>query len=130
VKKAILVVEDNDDVRSALLKTLGYLGFQTEAATNGQEALEKLDGPMPIGLIILDLMMPVMNGWEFRSKQLAHPLHSKIPIIVVSANMNLQDEAEWLGANGILNKPVELQELSALIEQFCGEDFRAVASAS
>jgi CheY-like chemotaxis protein len=105
----ILVVEDDDDLRDILCQVLADEGFVTQAARNGNEALSLLAEAAAPGLILLDLMMPVMNGWVFRSRQEADPRLATIPVIVMSAT-ELLDDAAIVGADH-LRKPVRLEQL-------------------
>ena len=83
VMKRVLIVEDDEDLRDMMATLLDLEGFQTVAAPNGAVALELLD--RCVDAIVLDLMMPVMDGWEFLRRQMAHPAAAAIPVIVVSA---------------------------------------------
>jgi CheY-like chemotaxis protein len=84
-KPLILFVEDHESVRTAVTALLSSMGFKVVQASNGREALAVLaKGPRP-DLILLDLMMPVMDGWEFMKRQRRDPRHCTIPTIVVSA---------------------------------------------
>src|SRR5947207_15447872 len=86
----ILIVEDDFDIREALTQILEDEGFQVRCASNGREALEvATSGPAP-RLILLDLMMPVMNGWQFRAEQLKDPRLAEVPVLVISADPHLQ----------------------------------------
>ena len=87
----ILVVEDDEDAREAMVALLQMKGYRAVPAGNGREALDYLDQAPPPDLIILDLWMPVMDGWQFRSEQMKNPRLADIPVIVVSA---LGDHAE------------------------------------
>ena len=81
----ILVVEDNDDVREMMAVTLELEGHQVSTAVNGRDALEQLrTGDKPC-VILLDLMMPVMNGWELRREIESDPALADVPVIVISA---------------------------------------------
>jgi CheY-like chemotaxis protein len=102
----ILVVEDEADTREMLVMILGLYGFPTAAASNGQEALEYLRTHEPPKLILLDLMMPVMDGVEFRTAQLADPRLAHIPVVVVSGIHDSAQRARDLGAIDYLEKPV------------------------
>ncbi|WP_242339575.1 MULTISPECIES: response regulator [unclassified Anaeromyxobacter] len=83
---AVLVVEDDPDIREALAEALGGEGYDVALAENGQDALDVLrDCPRP-DVILLDLLMPVMSGWQFRQEQLADPALAGIPVVVVSAS--------------------------------------------
>src|SRR5215510_5543427 len=81
----VLIVEDDADLREMMAQLLSLEGFQTAAVANGREALEYLQGGEAPHLILLDLMMPVMDGWEFRRQQQADPSLSRVPVIVLSA---------------------------------------------
>jgi CheY-like chemotaxis protein len=80
----ILVVEDELDIRQAMAEALSDEGYQVASARDGAEALSKLRAFHP-DVVLLDLMMPHMNGWEFRSAQKSDPEFSSIPVIVLSA---------------------------------------------
>ena len=117
--KSILIVEDDKDFRESLQEALNMLGFTATSAANGQEALEKLRSkPLPC-LILLDLMMPVMNGWQFRTHQRADPNLAAIPVVVVTADGNAQHKAAGIDAAGCIKKPVDLDALVKLASQFC-----------
>ena len=81
----VLVVEDDPDLREMMEQMLHLEGFATLTAPNGLEALNLLNGGAPVKVILLDLMMPVMDGWEFRRRQLADPKLAGIPVVVMSA---------------------------------------------
>lgn len=82
----VLVIEDERDIREALAEALSYEGYDVVVAANGREALRKLDGrPLP-DVILLDLVMPEMSGWEFRQVQVRDPALCGIPVVVVSAS--------------------------------------------
>lgn len=82
----VLIVDDDAAMREALCDTLELQGHQTNMVANGREALEHLGRFAPPCLILLDLMMPLMNGWEFREAQLKDPQISGIPVVVISAH--------------------------------------------
>ena len=109
--RKVLVVEDDEDVRDLLTTLLGVLGHEVREATNGEEALTILrDGWRP-DLIVLDLMMPVMNGWAFRSEQRRIEGAGDIPVIVLSARRDAkpgEPTSEDLKAAEILPKPFDL----------------------
>jgi CheY-like chemotaxis protein len=115
--KRILVVEDDAATRDALSLILSAQGFDVQGAANGQEALALLrSGPHP-DLILLDLMMPIMDGWQFRREQTRDPTLSAIPVVVLSADGNVQPKAAALRAAGYLQKPVEVENLLEAIRQ-------------
>ncbi len=86
-ERTVMVVEDDALIRELVLELLTVEGFEAVAARNGAEALESLrgGGARP-ALILLDLMMPVMNGWQFREEQLGDPALADIPVVVMSAS--------------------------------------------
>lgn len=115
----VVVVDDDIDIRASLCDILEFQGYKVAAASNGQEALELLrDGTRPC-LILLDLMMPVLNGWEFRAEQAQDTRLADIPVVVISG-AGRAAEAATLGAAGFLRKPLELPDLLAAVEEHCG----------
>lgn len=115
--KRILIAEDDPDIREALAQVLENEGYQVSTAADGAQALALLrQGPKP-SLIILDLMMPVMNGWQFREEQLRDPELAKIPVLVITAYTGAEAKAAAAGAAGLLRKPIELQSLLDAVER-------------
>jgi CheY-like chemotaxis protein len=117
--KAILLVDDESDLRQAMAWLLEYHGYAVETAANGKEALAKLDQIEPPCLIILDLMMPEMNGWELRESLLRRPELADVPIVLVSGNMDIEKAARSLNAVDYLTKPVDFSRLFGVIEAYC-----------
>jgi CheY-like chemotaxis protein len=117
--KNILIVEDDAATRDALTMVLTDEGYSVRAAANGREAIDLLRGGAAPDLIILDLMMPVMDGWQFRSEQQRHPDLTRIPVVVLSADGTVRDKAASLGAVGCLQKPIEVDDLLHEIERCC-----------
>jgi CheY-like chemotaxis protein len=115
VKPQILIVEDDREVRETLGYFLSAMGYRTAGAENGHEALELLQGGLRPAVILLDLMMPVMDGWEFREQQLGDEDLARIPVIVTSA-MTPRGE-ELLADACFLLKPIDLQDLLRAIER-------------
>ena len=113
----VLIVEDEQESRELLAELLEFEGFKVAAAANGAEALAYLQTSGKPCLIILDLMMPVMDGREFRSKQLKDPWLAQIPVVVVSA-MAPSAVAD-LGATAVIRKPVDLDNLLEVVEANC-----------
>ncbi|NVJ06075.1 response regulator [Myxococcus sp. AM001] len=113
----VLVVDDDPDILEALSEILEAEGFEIRRARNGKEALDRLE-PEPPNLILLDLMMPVMDGWEFaqRMRQLP-PEVARIPLIVLSADRNVGSKASDIGAVGHLAKPFELNDLLDMVRR-------------
>jgi CheY-like chemotaxis protein len=116
----VLVVEDDDDIRADLTAILRVKGFAVDEAANGKEALARLhDGARPC-LIVLDLMMPVMNGWELRAAMLADGELARVPVVVVSGKGRIPpDEEQTLAPAAVLVKPFELSELLELVARYC-----------
>lgn len=113
----VLVVDDDPDILEALSEILEAEGFDIRRARNGKEALEKLE-PDPPQLILLDLMMPVMDGWEFAQRLRQRPPRvANIPIIVLSADRNVSNKAAEIGAVGHLAKPFELNDLLDMVRR-------------
>ena len=96
--KSILVIEDDAATRAAVSLALEDEGYSVTAVPNGQEALHHLRRTAPPDLILLDLMMPVMNGWEFRRQQAQDPALQWIPVVVVSADAAVSQKADALSA--------------------------------
>ena len=112
---SVLVVEDDEDAREAMVALLQMKGYDAAGAGNGREALDYLDQAPPPDLIILDLWMPVMDGWQFRSAQIRNPRLAHIPVIVVTA---LSDRAD-VDANEVIIKPVDVDHLLTKVDQYC-----------
>jgi CheY-like chemotaxis protein len=117
--KTVLIVEDDGETRAALQAILESEGHRVAAVTNGREAINYLHRSERPGLILLDLMMPVMSGWEFRSLQRRDPGLSSIPVVVCSAADDLEQEVSLLGAAGCLQKPINAGQLLAFAARFC-----------
>jgi CheY-like chemotaxis protein len=105
----LLVVEDDEMIRDALSDLLRDEGANVIAVVNGREALRELRAGRPPDLILLDLMMPVMDGWEFRVEQRADPNLAHIPLIAMSADMSAKARA--IAADAYLRKPLDFSEL-------------------
>ena len=115
----ILITEDDSDIREDLAEILRDVGYTVATATNGAEALAYLKSQPPPCLILLDLMMPVMNGWDFRSQQLADEALRAIPVLVLTGVADLQ-RVKTLQAAAVLTKPFKLEPLLAVIGRHCG----------
>jgi DNA-binding response OmpR family regulator len=109
VGNRVLIVEDDRDLLELMSLILESAGFSTEQAFNGRAGLEALSEQLP-GLILLDMRMPVMNGWEFAAE--LRRLHQEaVPIVVVTAAEDAQKRAEEIGAEGWLSKPFAPRDL-------------------
>jgi CheY-like chemotaxis protein len=112
--KRILLVDDDDDVREAFIDVLSDEGYEITTARNGCEALELLRrGPRP-GIILLDLMMPVMDGFEFRAQQLADPSLADLPVVVLTAGL-VSERVRQLRPLACLTKPFDLDDLLRVV---------------
>jgi CheY-like chemotaxis protein len=116
----ILVVEDDRAIREVLTDVLESEGYQVLNAANGRDAIQLLQSSTPPCLILLDLMMPVMNGWQFRDVQRQDPALAPVPVVVISADSDLPIKAAAIEANDFLKKPIELNRLLNTVEQYCG----------
>ncbi len=116
---AVLIVEDDRDIRQAFAQTLEEEGFSAAQARHGREALELLRSALVPKLILLDLMMPVMDGWQFRIEQRRDPKLAEIPVVVVSADGSVQERLETMGVAGFLKKPVAFDDLLDIVRRFC-----------
>jgi CheY-like chemotaxis protein len=115
----VLIVEDDGAIRDALAEILQDEGYRVAGASNGAEAMAYLrHAPRPC-LILLDLMMPVMDGWQFRAVQQRDPGLAPIPTVVLSADGNVAEKARAIDAADYLKKPVQLQTLLSTVERFC-----------
>jgi CheY-like chemotaxis protein len=115
----ILVVDDDADIRDAMCLVLEYSGYRAVAASNGEEALRLLRADGSVDLILLDMMMPVMDGWGFRRSQPDGPAFVTIPVIVLTGDGRASSKAAAIGAAGYLKKPLDLDDLLALIARHC-----------
>jgi CheY-like chemotaxis protein len=120
VKKAssnlVLVVDDNPEIRLSLGEVLGEEGYTVVGVADGQEALDYLTTKEEPRVILLDLMMPVMDGWQFRVEQKKNPKLASIPVIVISA---MADAAQDIGAERVLSKPLSPEILLRAVKDYC-----------
>ncbi|MEP7125852.1 MAG: response regulator [Byssovorax sp.] len=113
----ILLAEDDDDLREAMLETLQDAGYGVATVANGSDALDWLqDAEHLPSLILLDLMMPVMDGWQFRALQRVDPKVSKVPVVVLSA----MGAHPAIDAVEYLTKPANIAQILEVVARFCG----------
>nr|UXE44638.1 response regulator receiver protein CpdR [uncultured bacterium] len=115
--KHILIVEDDPDFALLLAEVLESADFTAETAPNGRMALERLRRSPRPNLVLLDLMMPVMDGWQFRSEQQKDADIASVPVVVLSADGNVARKASSLRAEGHLTKPPGINDLVHEIER-------------
>lgn len=108
--RRVLVVDHDPAIVDIITQTLAAEGYEVQVASNGAEAFQRLHKSPPM-LILLDLWMPKMNGWEFRSRQLELPVICDIPVVLLSAGGNLDEHARNLEAAGMIAKPFDLSSL-------------------
>ena len=115
---SVMIVEDDRDTREMLGRFLELEGFEVRTAANGQLALNSLQEEGGPSVILLDLMMPVMNGWQFREEQSRNPRFSRIPVVVLTA-AGPREDIPAISADGWLSKPVDFDRLLATIAPLC-----------
>jgi CheY-like chemotaxis protein len=113
----VLVIDDDIDLQRVMTRFLALEGFLPVVAGNGQEALAYLRSGGSADLILLDLRMPVMDGWAFRAEQRADPAFAGIPVVVLSGTET--DRLAELDAAAAFYKPVSLPDVIAVIRRLC-----------
>ena len=119
-QKPVLLIEDDPDIRELMNQALLFENYTVVTAENGLEAIGKLRAvagtPQAPGLILLDLMLPVMDGWNFVEECLKDPALASIPIVIISAS-----NREMKGGNivGYLRKPLDLEDLFTQVRKYC-----------
>lgn len=118
--KSIMIVDDEPDLRNTLKDLLEIYGYSVVTASNGKEALDLLRTEDAPCLLLLDLMMPVMNGWEFLEafKTTRRAEADEFPIVVISAAADVADVEQRYGCS-IMKKPLNLQNLATMANQYC-----------
>lgn len=120
-KGSILLVEDDAAICDAMTDLLSSEGYEVHCAVDGQKALDWLHAtPRLPELILLDLMMPVLDGMQFRLQQTAEERISDIPVIVISADARGAEKSAGMGAQGYLRKPLEVDDLLEAVEHWTG----------
>ena len=121
----VMVIDDDADIRECTADVLSDEGYLVHCAANGKDALDQLrSGPLP-EVILLDLMMPVMDGWQFRAAQTADPELAKIPVVVLTANAGTSVIGTMLNVPLILRKPVDVGRLLSALEVAAAQRKRA-----
>lgn len=116
----VLVVEDHDDTREMVAALLAAEGFSVITAENGSRGIERLKRDRPC-LVLLDLMMPVMTGWEFRQAQMSLPDAelATVPVLLLTAAPEPERAAEQLQATDVIRKPLDFDDLLELVRRHC-----------
>jgi CheY-like chemotaxis protein len=113
----VLLVEDDEDLREVMVDILGSAGYGVAAVEHGRAALDWFEStPEPPKLILLDLMMPVMDGWEFLDARQKIPLLAAVPVVVLSANERFTGRTPTVA---FLRKPVARTPLLAVVASYC-----------
>ena len=116
----ILIIEDDADIRDSLREALQSEGFTVHTSTNGAEALDAIEDGLRPRLVLLDLLMPVMNGWHF-----LQALGQNIPILVLSAYITgaktMAEAAAIRRPIGFMRKPINLDQLLEVVRSQCGD---------
>jgi CheY-like chemotaxis protein len=120
----VLVVDDDEDIRSMVEIALSASGHSVASAKDGVEALRWLHTHDPPGLILLDLMLPVMDAEEFAERLRADVGLAATPVVVMSGDVRGKEKAERIGAREYLVKPVELAELESVVDRFAPPGLR------
>jgi CheY-like chemotaxis protein len=115
----ILVVEDHADTRDMVTTLLSAEGYTVVGAENGLRGLEQLRALRPC-LILLDLSMPILDGWEFRRVQLSQDSLAEIPVVLLTAIHDPERAMRELKADGLIPKPVDFDRLISSVKTLCG----------
>ena len=119
----VLVVDDDETTCDVISSVLAGQGYRTACAGNGREALAYLRSTSrPPRLILLDLMMPEMTGWEFRKVQQNDPALAGIPVAIITGLPDMEEKAAAIGAVDVLYKPSRVETLTAVVSRFCGKE--------
>ena len=117
-EKPVLVIEDDDYARCALSEILACQGYEVIAASNGQAALNRLQSGIRPAVILLDLMMPIMDGWEFCRKYQEQGDEEPIPVVLMSGYCS-DAEAEGFGVTDFVSKPLSVPSLLDVVQRHC-----------
>jgi len=116
----VMVIDDDPDCREVLSDALTISGYAVVTAIGGREALRSLERDPKPALILLDLRMPVMDGWQFLEERNRRPPLTQIPVAFMSGEHDLARRARGLGVVASLPKPIRLEELLSAVEQLAG----------
>jgi CheY-like chemotaxis protein len=120
-KRHVLVVDDDEAIREALSQALEDEGYSVSSAANGLKALHFLSEAKSLpSLILLDLMMPEMNGWEFNEEKKLDPRLAPIPVVVITAANRAEEAARPIAPVSVLRKPINLSQLLEVTQKYAG----------
>lgn len=114
----VLVVDDDNDIRETLQEILESEGYEVATAGNGAEGLERARALHP-SVILLDLFMPLMDGTEFRQRQVEDAELAEIPVVIVSAAAGLEERIAAMGVAAHLEKPLDIERLFSIVGRYC-----------
>ena len=119
--KTVLIVDDDLHIRETLASVFDDEGYTVKVAKHGEDAINQLrsDPERTPCVILLDLMMPVMDGFQFRRELLRDATYSNIPVVILSAGADLQRRTQTLHVSSTLRKPVRLADVLKVVEQHC-----------
>jgi CheY-like chemotaxis protein len=118
--KSVMIVEDDPEARESLAAVLASEGYKVIVAENGRTALAALrEAPSAVCMILLDLFMPVMNGWAFRDEQIRDPALADIPVVIITADASAAQRMGKLGVAGAMTKPIDFDRLLAMVNTYC-----------
>lgn len=117
-RPCVMVVDDDADIRAMIKLALELKGYRVVGAAGGAQAMQLLADGLRPGLILLDLTMPGMNGWEFRAAQLSEPQLAHIPLLVFTGDTKVTQKVAELKADGFVHKPVGFHSLQAMVERY------------
>lgn len=117
--RTVLIIDDNDATRDGLVQLLSLRGYRTAAAANGRDGLEHLRRDRAIAVVVLDLTMPIRDGYWFRTEQRADPTIAHIPLIVFTGVGDAQLDEAMLAGACVLHKPLGIQQLLDTIALHC-----------
>jgi CheY-like chemotaxis protein len=114
----VLLVDDDEDVRESIGDLLRGKGYRVVTAADGNEALDVLSGVRKPCIVLLDLVMPGMDGWKFLGVVQSDPVLATIPVVIASAHAATHAPA---GSLGVLRKPFDLDDLFRIVAEHCGQ---------
>jgi CheY-like chemotaxis protein len=126
--QTVLIVDDDREVRESLRTLLHLDGYKVRTARDGQHALEQLRGGLRPCIILLDLMMPGMDGQLFRAEQLRDPKFAHIPVVALSGHADPQPNAASLGAVASVRKPADIDSVLQLVQAHCVRQYESAPS--